>query len=62
MPFIDRCKIYIKAGNGGNGIVSWRHEAHVPVVVFYTRVVWNWGLMYVQYTNIFDRPLTPIIL
>lgn len=30
MPFIDRCKIYIKAGNGGNGIVSWRHEAHVP--------------------------------
>lgn len=30
MPFVDKCKIYIKAGNGGNGIVSWRHEAHVP--------------------------------
>lgn len=28
----------------------------------YSRVVLNWGLMYVQYTNIFDRPLTPIIL
>ncbi|MDE5617484.1 MAG: GTPase ObgE [Ureaplasma sp.] len=31
MAFIDKCKILIKAGNGGNGIVSWRREAHVPL-------------------------------
>lgn len=31
MSFVDKCKIFIKAGNGGNGIVSWRHEAHVPL-------------------------------
>jgi len=28
--FIDRAKIYIKAGNGGNGIISFRREKYVP--------------------------------
>lgn len=28
--FIDEAKIYVKAGNGGNGIVSFRHEKYVP--------------------------------
>ncbi len=28
--FVDRAKIYIKAGNGGNGIVSFRREKYVP--------------------------------
>ncbi|HOL92647.1 MAG TPA: GTPase ObgE [Clostridiales bacterium] len=28
--FIDRAKIYIKAGDGGNGIVSFRREKYVP--------------------------------
>lgn len=28
--FIDRAKILVKAGDGGNGIVSFRHEAFVP--------------------------------
>lgn len=27
---IDKCEIYLKAGNGGNGIISWRKEAHYP--------------------------------
>ena len=31
MSFIDKCKLYVKAGNGGDGIVSWRREAHVPL-------------------------------
>lgn len=31
MSFVDKCKILIKAGDGGNGIVSWRREAHVPL-------------------------------
>ena len=30
MQFIDKCKILIKAGDGGNGIVAWRREAHYP--------------------------------
>lgn len=30
MQFIDRCIIELKAGNGGNGVVSWRREAHSP--------------------------------
>lgn len=30
MQFIDECTIEVKAGNGGNGIVSWRKEAHNP--------------------------------
>ncbi len=30
MKFIDECTVEIKAGDGGNGIVAWRHEAHVP--------------------------------
>lgn len=30
MSFIDKCDVYIKAGNGGNGVVAWRREAHVP--------------------------------
>lgn len=28
MQFIDECKLVIKAGDGGKGIVSWRKEAH----------------------------------
>ena len=29
--FIDQAKIQIRAGNGGNGIVSFRHEKFVPL-------------------------------
>ena len=29
--FIDQVKVHLKAGNGGNGIVSFRREAHVPL-------------------------------
>ena len=28
--FYDRVKIYIKAGNGGNGCISFRREKYVP--------------------------------
>jgi GTP-binding protein len=28
--FHDRAKIYVRAGAGGNGVVSFRREAHVP--------------------------------
>lgn len=28
--FTDKAKIYIKAGNGGNGSISWRREKYVP--------------------------------
>jgi GTP-binding protein len=28
--FFDEAKIYIKAGDGGNGVVAFRREAHVP--------------------------------
>lgn len=31
MQFIDTAKLYVKAGNGGNGIVAFRREAHVPL-------------------------------
>ncbi len=31
MPFVDKCRLLIKAGDGGDGIVSWRREAHVPL-------------------------------
>ncbi|MDE5545179.1 MAG: GTPase ObgE, partial [Malacoplasma sp.] len=27
---IDNCILFLKAGNGGNGIISWRKEAHYP--------------------------------
>ena len=30
MKFIDRVKIYVQAGTGGNGTVASRREAHVP--------------------------------
>ena len=30
MKFIDRVKIYVQAGTGGNGTVAFRREAHVP--------------------------------
>lgn len=29
--FIDRAKIYVKSGNGGNGAVSFRKEKYVPL-------------------------------
>ena len=29
--FIDRVKLKIKAGNGGNGLVSFRREKYVPL-------------------------------
>jgi GTP-binding protein len=28
--FLDRVKIYVRAGNGGDGAATFRHEAHVP--------------------------------
>ncbi|MBR0385664.1 MAG: GTPase ObgE, partial [Erysipelotrichaceae bacterium] len=31
MQFIDQVKISLKAGKGGDGIVSFRREAHVPL-------------------------------
>lgn len=31
MQFIDRVKIKVKAGNGGNGMVSFRREKYVPL-------------------------------
>ncbi len=30
MQFIDECVLTLKAGNGGNGVVAWRREAHYP--------------------------------
>lgn len=30
MQFIDEAKIYIRAGNGGNGCISFRREKYVP--------------------------------
>ena len=30
MQFIDEAKIHVKAGDGGNGCVAFRREAHVP--------------------------------
>jgi GTP-binding protein len=29
--FFDEAKIFIQAGNGGNGVVSWRREKYVPM-------------------------------
>ena len=31
MEFIDEAKIYVQAGNGGNGIVSFRREKYIPM-------------------------------
>ena len=30
MQFVDSAKIRIEAGNGGNGVISWRREKYVP--------------------------------
>ncbi|MBO6783883.1 MAG: GTPase ObgE [Alphaproteobacteria bacterium] len=30
MKFLDQAKIYLRSGDGGNGCVSFRREAHVP--------------------------------
>ena len=30
--FVDKAKLYIKAGNGGNGAVAFRREIYVPAV------------------------------
>ena len=29
--FVDEITIYAKAGNGGNGVVRWRHEKFKPM-------------------------------
>ncbi|MEL6475558.1 MAG: Obg family GTPase CgtA, partial [Pseudomonadota bacterium] len=29
MKFLDQCKVFVKAGHGGNGCVSFRREAYV---------------------------------
>ncbi len=29
MQFVDKCKIELKAGDGGDGMIAWRREAHV---------------------------------
>ena len=32
MKFLDQAKIYIASGHGGPGSISFRREAHVPLV------------------------------
>lgn len=27
---IDKCSLFLRAGNGGNGVIAWRKEAHYP--------------------------------
>ncbi|MDR1849525.1 MAG: GTPase ObgE, partial [Zoogloeaceae bacterium] len=31
MKFIDEANIYIKAGDGGNGVASFRREKYIPL-------------------------------
>ena len=31
MKFIDEANIFVKAGDGGNGIVSFRREKYIPM-------------------------------
>lgn len=31
MKFIDEAKIYVKAGDGGNGIATFRREKYIPM-------------------------------
>ena len=28
--FLDEANVFFKAGNGGDGIVSWRREKYIP--------------------------------
>ena len=28
--FVDECTIHVRGGRGGNGVASFRREAHVP--------------------------------
>lgn len=30
MKFVDQVRVFVEAGRGGNGVVAWRREAHVP--------------------------------
>lgn len=30
VEFVDECTVHVRGGNGGNGVVSFRREAHVP--------------------------------
>lgn len=30
MKFVDEASLFVKAGDGGRGCVSFRREAHVP--------------------------------
>ena len=30
MQFIDEARISVKAGDGGNGCISFRHEKYIP--------------------------------
>ena len=30
MKFVDEARIYVRAGKGGNGIVSFRREKYIP--------------------------------
>ncbi len=31
MRFVDRVRIFVKAGDGGDGVVAWRREAHIAM-------------------------------
>ena len=31
MKFIDEAKIFVKAGDGGNGIATFRREKYIPM-------------------------------
>ena len=31
MKFVDEAQIFVKAGDGGNGIVSFRREKYIPM-------------------------------
>ena len=53
--FIDRARVFVKAGDGGDGMSSFRREKYVPMAALVVVMVVKVRMLFLKLTRILIR-------